>query len=128
MLKAYDYLYFGLYRLFLKSRNYNDIAGYVAVVSLSCCLAMDIFILALPLRHIAYPHVSVKAIAITMCFTIGLINYLYFLRSDRYLRLIEEYKATSYKKLESMDGVAIAFCVLSFASPILLGIIKYLLS
>jgi ABC-type Fe3+ transport system permease subunit len=126
-MKAYNYLYFGLYRLFSKSENCNDVAEHIAFFVLSGCLAVDIFALSLPIRHSFYAQASVKAIIITMCFSIGLINYFYFVRGRRYLKLIEKYKNTAPKKLQTMDKVAIAFCALSFVSPVLFGIIKYYL-
>ena len=128
MIKAYDYLYFGLYRLFLNSKNYNDVAEYIAFFALSGCFAVDIFMLSLPLTSNAWKHVPVKITSITFILLIGIINYFYFVRSGKYLKLVEEYKNTSPKKLLTMDRVAIAFCALSFASPFLFGIVKYYLS
>jgi hypothetical protein len=128
MIKVFEYLYFGLYRMLLKTKTDNDIAEYSTVLFLSGCYSLDIFMLSLPLRHAVYPHVSVKVIGITLYISIGLINYFYFVQSGRYLKLVEEHKSTSPEKLRTMHRVTLAFCLLSFASPFLFGIIKHYLS
>jgi len=127
MTKVFEYLYLGLYRMLLKTKTDNDIAEYSSVLFLSGCYSLDIFMLSLPLRHVVYPHVSVKVIGITLYVSIGLINYFYFVRSGRYLKLVEEHKNTAPEKLLTMDRVAIGFCAISFASPFLFGIVKHYL-
>jgi len=127
MIKVFEYLYLGLYRLLLKTTD-NDIAEYSAMFALTGCSTIDIFELLLPLRKSFPVYASVKAILITIFILIGLINYFYFVHNGKYLKLVEEHKNTDPKKLRTMDRVAIAFCVLSFASPFLYGIIKAYLS
>jgi hypothetical protein len=73
-------------------------------------------------------EVTVRTISIVTGLIIGIINYFYFVRSGRYLRLIEASKNCSPQCLQNKSRLAILFCILSFGSPFILGFVKsYLL-
>jgi len=73
MMKAYDYLYFGVYRTLLKTID-KDFAEYSAMFILSTCLALDMFLITLPFRHSLYPHVSAKSILIALYISVVLLK------------------------------------------------------
>jgi len=120
MMKAYDYLYFGIYNTLLKTID-RDFAEYSAMFVLSVCIALDIFLVSLPFRDSLYPHVSTKSILLVLYISVALLNYFYFVRSKKYLELAEAYK--NVEKLKTMGTVAIIFCVFHVVAPILLAIL-----
>jgi hypothetical protein len=122
MIKAYNYLYFSIYKILLKTID-KDFAEYTALFVLSTCVALDVFLISLPFRHSLYPHVSTKSILIVLYISIALLNYYHFVRSKKYLELAEVYKNASPKKIKTMGTVAIIFCVFHVVGPILLGIL-----
>lgn len=122
MLKVYDYLYFGLYRLLLRTTD-EDIAEYSAAIFLSMILVLNLFFIMVVFNLHDQVNLSPRALALLVFIPFVILNYYYFVRSERFKLLAREYKCFDKGKLKRISGLSILFAIESILLPVTYKII-----
>lgn len=133
-MKTYRYLYYLLYRIWLKKNDEPENAHINAVITITFLLYVNIISIPLILLA-AYKHeiihlpestFNVKVwIAVILIIT-GIFNYLLLGRKKQHFRIIEEFKSKSeeryikgitYTILYIIVSIGIPLCIFFFTNP-----------
>lgn len=121
-MKVLDFLYYRLYRAFLKT-SAKDVSEYVTCLWLTLLFLFNAIVICKKLGFMipnpakyAYP----KVYALFLCAPLILILYFIFVYKKRYLYLIERYKDETKQQRIRGNLILIAYAVATFAALILL--------
>ena len=122
IMKFYDYLYFGFYRLLSKTTTDKDIAEYSALIFFSIGIGLN-FMSALRFCGVnPTDFMPIKVYGLTLYALLLVLNYLYFVRKDYFLILAERYKPTTWREANVLTAVTIFFIIESIALPIVVSL------
>ena len=111
-MKIYEYFYYILYKLVQKT-SHNDIAEYTTSFLLSIMIGSNI-IMILKLMSVFSAGVDVrtsKIIGAIIGVPIIILNLIYFIRKERYKKIVERYAGKSERDL--LPGKVIALSIIA---------------
>jgi len=114
-LKILDFLYYRLYRMFLKTSAKN-VAEYVACIWLAALLGLNLIVIigstgVNPLNYM-YP----KVFGLLILTPLFILFYFRYLRNSRYLKIVERYKNETKRQRIIGNLIMIAYIVATFAA------------
>lgn len=121
MMKALDYLYIGLYRLFMKT-NEKDIAEFSALTFLTIGLAFYLGQIFYFIGFDPREYISVRAYGMVFGLVIGVAIYFTHLRGGRYKILYDELLKKPMQQQRRCSIISVLFVVSSLALMVIIKI------
>lgn len=117
MLKVYHFVYFGLYRLLLKTGD-KGIAEYSAAIFLTLIVVSNVFCVIVASELNVQGNISNKAFALLIIAPLGIFNYCHFIYSRRYKVLAEEFNEFEHRRKSLISTISIILVIESIILPV----------
>lgn len=127
-MRVYKYLYYNLYRIWLKKKNETENARMNAVITLTFSLWINMLNIAL-ISFVIFnkdifnlPESSLKVniwIGIIIVF-IGILNYLLLGRKKQHNKIIDKFETNSKRKNKTGGYITLIYILITFSIPLCL--------
>ncbi len=125
-MKTYRYLYYNLYRIWLKKKDEPENAHINAVITITFLLYVNIISIPLILVAISKNEIinlpeintNIKILIVVFLCGVGALNYFLLGRKKQRHKIIEEFKSENEKKRKNGLFFTILYLVISLGIPL----------
>ena len=125
-MKTYRYLYYNLYRIWLKKKDEPKNAHINAVITITFLLYVNIMSIPLILLaaskneiiNLPESNFNVKVWIAVILVVAGIFNYFILARKRQHNKIIEEFKSKSEEKRKKGKTYTILYIIVSFSIPL----------
>lgn len=117
-MNIYNYLYFGIYRLLLKTSAKN-VAEYIAAVWLAVLIGINFTVIIKAIGVDVREYLSLTIYSSILFGGLIFLNIILFLRKKKYKDVIDIYSVESKSKRNVRRLITISYIILTFATLII---------
>lgn len=114
-MKLYNYIYFGIYRLLLKT-SAKDVAEYIAAVWLAVLIGINFTVIIKIMGVRVKEFLSLTTYSSILFGGLITLNVLLFLRKKKYRGIVDAYNIETKSKRTIRHVITIGYIILTFAT------------
>ncbi len=125
-MKTYRYLYYNLFRLWLRKKDESENARINAIITITFLSYVNIMNMPLILfavnKYVIFDlpdiNINVKVWIVSLLFATGILNYVLLARKQRHTRIIDEFKLEDNHKRKKGIVLTVFYLIISLVIPL----------